>query len=111
MRAVNTRIDSSTALPLRRSSRGLQSRVQAVENRAADAELCVAAAELYLLCGIEFCEGVHQSYHARRNQVFDIDVLRQPLVVRRARNRTTGRCSRRIRSCSGVIAESLPDGG
>jgi hypothetical protein len=54
-------------------------RAQAVENRPADAELRIAA-ELHLLLRIELGESVQQPDYARRHEVFDIDVLRQPLM-------------------------------
>ena len=52
---------------------------QTVEDRAPDTELRVAA-KLHLLFGIEFGKGVHQPDHARRDQILDVDVLRQPLM-------------------------------
>jgi len=54
-------------------------RTQAVKDGAANAELRVAA-ELDFLPRIEFGEGVHQANDSGRNQIFNIHVLREPLV-------------------------------
>ena len=52
---------------------------QTVKNRAPYAELRIAA-ELYFFGRVELGKGIEQSHHAGRDQVFDIDVLGQPLV-------------------------------
>ena len=52
---------------------------QTVQNRAAYPELCVAA-ELHFFLGVELGEGIHETNHAGRNQVFNIDMLRQPFM-------------------------------
>ena len=77
---VAARIASSTARPLRRSSRGLQSSVRSESRIApADPELRIAL-ELHLLAVIELREGVDQPHHPGRDQVVQLHMLRQPLM-------------------------------
>src|ERR1700722_15777123 len=44
-----------------------------VQNRSTDAELCIAS-ELVLLVRVELCEGIHQPYQSRREQVIHLYV-------------------------------------
>jgi hypothetical protein len=52
---------------------------QVVENCATDTELRIAA-ELDLFGWVELTEGVEQSYHPGAVEIFDRDMLRQPLM-------------------------------
>jgi hypothetical protein len=52
---------------------------QAVQNRPANAELCVRA-ELDALAAVKFLKCVNQSHYAGMHQVFEGNMPRQPLM-------------------------------